>query len=123
MIRCRVNPRLEARITLPLVGKDGRTLPVELLIDTGFGGEISLPHDIVGTLGWESLGDYVIVLANGQEMLVEGWDGRVMWHDRPRSVLVLESAVEPLLGMNLMWRSRLCVDVRANGPVVIEELG
>ena len=51
-----------------------------------------------------------------------GYDGQVIWHGRRRNVLVLEAGGEPLMGMVLLWRNRVTLEVRANGEVVIEEL-
>ena len=45
-----------------------------------------------------------------------------MWHGRPRTVLVLESEDQALLGMNLLWRDQILIGAYANGPVTIEEL-
>ena len=34
----------------------------------------------------------------------------------------METEGSPLMGMNLLWRSRITIDNYANGPVVVEEL-
>ena len=123
MIRGRVTPALEAQIALELIGNEGQTHTVEVILDTGFEGDLILPLDIIRRLGLTSVDDYRAILADGREAFWAGYEGRVLWHGRPRSALILESDGEALLGMNLLWRSRVTLDVRANGDVVIEELG
>ena len=107
---------------LDFIGSEGQIHTVELVLDTGFDGELSLPRDIIRHLGFPLYDDFVSTLADSREITVPGYDGRVMWHGRSRSVLVLETEGEALLGMNLLWRNRIVIDNYANGPVAIEEL-
>ena len=44
------------------------------------------------------------------------------WHGRPSDVLVLNSDSAPLLGMALLWGSRVTVDALTDGQVTIEDL-
>ncbi len=78
--------------------------------------------EIIRNLGFLYLDDYSSTLADGGEIEMSGWEGRVIWHGRRRSVLVLEAEGDPLLGMNLLWRNWITIDNYANGPVLIEEL-
>ena len=48
--------------------------------------------------------------------------GSVSWHGRPSDVLVLQSDSVPLLGMALLWGSRIAMDALDGGEVLIEEL-
>ena len=108
---------------MELVGNGRQTHQIEAILDTGFQGDLSLPSEIIRRLRLASAGELDVRLANGQEITLPSYEGRVLWHGRPRSIIVLESGDEALLGMNLLWRSRVTLDVRANGDVVIEELG
>ena len=122
MLSGRVNTNLEARVNLELIGRHGKFQTVEFVLDTGFDGDLSLPADRIQELDLELLDLYEGVLANEQTAFYLGYDGLVEWHGRRRSVVVLESPGDPLLGMNLLWRNRITMDVHANGPITIEEL-
>ena len=67
MIRGRVTPALEAQIALELIGNEGQTHTVEVILDTGFEGDLILPLDIIRRLGLTSVDDYRAILADGRE--------------------------------------------------------
>ena len=73
-------------------------------------------------MGYPLYDDFASTLANSQEVILSGYEGQIMWHGRPRTVLVLESEDQALLGMNLLWRNQILIGAYANGPVTIEEL-
>ena len=114
---------MEALALVDLIASDGQIYTVEVVLDTGFDGDLSLPGDIISRMGFPLYDDYVSNLADGREVMLSGYDGQVLWHGRRRGVLVLEAEGYPLLGMNLLWRNRITIDNYANGDVVIEELG
>ena len=105
-----------------LVAHDGRVFSVEVVLDTGFEGQLALPSEVIARAGMSYFDDYTVEMANGLSVTWPGYEGQVLWRGRKRDVLVLESAGELLLGMNLLWRNRLTMDVHANGPITIEEL-
>ena len=55
-------------------------------------------------------------------MLLNVYMARVVWHGRERDVLVSEVEGEPLVGISLLYGSRLTVDVIEGGSAAIEEL-
>ena len=50
MIRGRVAQNWQARVTLDLLGLDGRFQPVAAVLDTGFTGDLLLPPDLMRQL-------------------------------------------------------------------------
>ena len=46
----------------------------------------------------------------------------VLWYGQLRSIQVVEANSEPLLGMELLLGSRVTLDVRDGGPVIINAL-
>ena len=52
---------------------------------------------------------------------MSNYDGVVLWHGQPRDVVVIETASESLIGMALLVGSRMTVDARICGEVLIEE--
>ena len=122
MIRGKVNQTGQARVTLEMLGRSGLFQPVEVVLDTGFTGDILLPPDTIQNLEVSRSPAINARLASGQEILLPCWRGIVLWHDKPHIVVVAESGGEPLLGMNLLQGSRVTLDARLDGDVTIEEL-
>ncbi len=123
MIRGKINQRGQARVVIEMLGRNGQFQPTEVVLDTGFGGNILLPPNIIQGLEAIRSAEVDARLASGQEIQLPSWRGTVLWHGRPRSILVLQADGEPLLGMNLLRGSRVTLDVQPDGDVVIEELG
>ena len=122
MISGRVNSDLAPLVPVDLIASDGEIHTVDMMLDTGFNGELSLPGEIIRRLGFQLFDEIASRLADGQEVWLQGWEGRIMWHGRPRRVVAVEAGSDPTLGMDLLWRNRINIDVHANGPVTIEEL-
>ena len=122
MIEGKVNQALEARITIEVVGSGGQIHAVEAVLDTGFTGALTLSPDVIRLLELTLIGGRIASLANGELVRLNSWRGTVLWHGRPRRILVLQSDGVPLLGMGLLRGSRITLDVLDAGAVVIEEL-
>ena len=122
MIRGKVNQRGQARVAVEMRGRSGQFQPVEVILDTGFTGDILLPPDIIQNLEVGKSIEIDARLASGQEILLPSWRGTALWHDKPYAIVIAQSDGEPLLGMNLLQGSRVTIDVRIDGDVVIEEL-
>ena len=121
MINGRVSAELDSVVTIEIRNGQGGLQAVEVVVDTGFNGELALPSDLVQSLGLEYIDDVPVVLADLQHRPVGAYAGVVSWHGRHREVVALEMGSEPLLGMSLLLDSRLTISCRPNGAVVIEE--
>ena len=122
MFRGTVSTRLEPKIVLEVLDKDGQPQAIETIVDTGFDGDLSLPRTFIEQLGYQPFDDFLSTLADGSDIAVTGYEGRIIWHGRPWRAIMLETEGDALLGMHLLWRNRITIDNYANGPVVIEEL-
>ena len=91
-------------------------------LDTGFTGYLTLPEETIRQLGLSSVGRRTFELANGELFEFEAYLASVSWHGRLTDALVLRSGSEPLLGMTLLWGSRVTLDAIAQGAVRIELL-
>lgn len=111
----------QARIVVDITGNDGYSRSVETVLDTGFNGSLSLPTEIVQWLGLQSVGQRTFELANGELFEFDVYVAAVAWHEQTIDVLVLSSDGDPLLGMALLWGSRLTLDALDGGEVTIEE--
>lgn len=111
----------EARIRLKLIGRQGRTQEVEVVIDSGFNGALTLPPALIATLDlrWRSVD--LATLADGSTCVLV-YVGRLAWDGRVRTILVAEADADPLVGMRLLRGHELKMHVRARGTVTIKRL-
>ena len=123
MVRGIVNARLEAIVNLTVGGPSGQTREIEVVVDTGFTDFLTLPSEIVSELGLTFFGVLTGVLANGMEEDFQFFNTTVMWDGRARQVRALESDARPLVGMSLLHRCNLYVEVVEDGRVVIQSQG
>ena len=68
MISGHVNSKLEAVISLSIIGLQGEVREVEAVIDTGFSDYLTLPVEVVTALGLSSIGVEQLTLADGSEI-------------------------------------------------------
>ena len=121
MLRGEVRSDTQALITIDILGSEGRSESVEAAIDTGFSGHLTLPADIINRLGLQPLGLRHFELATGERVGFRICVGSATWHGRPHEVSILESECDPLLGMALIWGSRITLDATVGGTVTIKE--
>ena len=120
MIEGVVNSSYEAVIPLSLRGPAGQAQEVEAVIDTGFTGFVTLPPSLVAELGLVFMGTSEATLADGSEMSFDAYDVTVLWEGQPRDVLIDEAETTPLVGMLLLDRHNLNIDVENGGRVLIQ---
>ena len=119
MIAGEVSDDREASIRLVVRGPDGSELEVELVIDTGFNGWISLPSTLIAELGlpWRRRGRGE--LADGSETIFDIYEAAVIWDSQLRRVWVDEINAAPLAGMALLDGHELTIQVWTGGNVTI----
>ena len=122
MIRGWVNESGQATVTLEIIDSRGLRQPVETVLDTGFTGYLTLSRESIERLGLIFVGQRTFELANGDLFEFEAYLASVSWHGSQRDVLVLRSDSAPLLGMALLWGSRITIEAVADGEVTIEEI-
>jgi clan AA aspartic protease len=122
MITGHVTAGRMARIRLPVLSAAGQRHEVETLIDTGFDGALTLPPELITTLGlvWRRRGR--ALLADGSESIFDIYETTVVWDGQLRRVAVDAADTEPLVGMALLEGYELTVQVRSGGSVTIIQL-
>ena len=121
MISGRVNHDLQAVVAVTLIGSAGQRESVEVVLDTGFQGYLVLPSETIRSLGLQYPERARFILADRQRVQFDSYIATLVWHDRPRLVIVLESET-PLMGTFLLWGSRVSFEMQEGGPVTIEEI-
>jgi clan AA aspartic protease len=119
MISGVVSASREATVRLVLYTPDGRDLEVEFVIDTGFNGWLSLPSALVSQLDlpWRRRGR--AELADGSGIVFDIYATKVVWNGKMREVSVDEIDSTPLIGMSLLDRHELTIQVWPTGNVSI----
>ena len=120
MIEGVVNDAYEAVVALSLQGPEGQVQDIEAVIDTGYSGFLTLPTTLVMEL--ELPFAYVgrAFLANDDEVSFDVHDVTVLWDGQPRHVKADATGSTPLVGMLLLDRHALNIEVESGGRVVIQ---
>ena len=109
----------EPRITLPILNAVGTEVLMEMAIDTGFTGFMTLRPSATRALNLERGDDRRMMLADGQIITTPTYLATVIWRGNPVRIDILEIDARPVIGMSLLWDSDLAMSVRNNGRVII----
>ena len=120
MIEGFVNANYEPVISLPVQGPAGQAREIDVVIDTGYNGYLTLPPVLVAELGLPVLGDGEATLADGSEAAFDVYGVTALWDGQPRYVETDAVGSTPLVGMSLLDEHDLSIQVRNGGRVVIQ---
>lgn len=116
-----VNDQLEAVVRLQIRGPQ-RDVEIEAIVDTGFNGALTLPPDVIATLGLHLQSRAPGVLADGSESSFDIYEALILWSGRMLRISVGSADSEPLLGMSLLYGHDLTIQVIESGAVAIHEI-
>lgn len=122
MITGVVTAEREAILPLRIFGPDDRTVEIEAVVDTGFDGFLTLPAHLIKRLDLPVFGRVQAALGDGSNVPMAGFAAAVKWNDQERGILALQAEGPPLLGMAMLFGSRLLLDAEENGFVGVEPL-
>ena len=122
MIRGVVNATHEAVVSLRLRGPTGLDTDVDAVIDTGFDDQLVLPTSIITALGLRLRSTSTAVLADGSVKQFDYFDADVEWLGKWRSILVAAVGDHVLLGMQMLTKHELRIEVAPGGAVEISPL-
>ena len=120
MISGYVSSVLEAIVPVVLVDGNGHRWRQEVLVDTGFNGDLTLPVEVIDQLGLILVGQTAMTLANGQTVETNQYQATAIWDREQLTVDVMESENQYLLGTNLLHGRTVTVQMWAGGDVVID---
>ena len=120
MIEGVVNAAYEAVVTLTILGPAGPTREVEAVVDTGFNGFLTLPTALITELRLPFASMGRATLADGSEITYGVYGVSVLWDGQPRQIQADATGTTPLVGMLLLDRHSLYVEVEDRGRVVIQ---
>ena len=120
MIQGVVNADYEAVIPLIVQGPSGQSREIEAVVDTGFNDFLTLPAELAAELGMVYRNRGQMILADGSEVTFDVYRVTVLWDDELRQVYAYAADATPLVGMRLLRRHTLNIEVESGGPVVIQ---
>ncbi len=120
MIEGVVNAAYEPVVTLAVQGPSGPAREIEAVIDTGFTGFLTLPPGLVSELGLPFLTGNRATLADGSEVTFPSYGIVVLWDGQAVYTEADAADTTPLVGMRLLDRHDLSIQVRDGGRVVIQ---
>lgn len=122
MITGTVTVAREAVIGLSVRGPNGQVRDIDAVIDTGFDGSLTLPPQLITSLGlpWRRRG--WSILADGSESVCDIYEASVVWDGISRRVAIDAVEIVPLVGMALLYGHELTVQVVEGGSVRIRPL-
>ena len=122
MIQGVVNTAYEAVVALSLQGPAGQAQYIEAVVDTGYSGFLTLPTMLVRELELPFAYIGRAFLANDAEVSFDVHDVTVLWDGQPRNIKADATGSTPLVGMLLLDRHSLNVEVESGGRVVIQAI-
>ncbi len=123
MIQGAVNAAYEAVVSLSLQGLAGPTRDIEAVVDTGYSGFLTLPIALVADLGLPFAYVGQAFLANDTEVSFDVHYVTVLWDGQPRDIKADATGSTPLVGMLMLDRHDLNIEVENGGRVLIQARG
>ena len=121
MMKGKITEHQEAVIELEVNGLN-QSMKIEAVIDTGFTGYLTLPSALINRLNLQQAGEQLTILGDENRVVLKRYVTKVLWHSVKRNVSVLQAEGGPLIGMSLLYGSRLILDVVTDGDVTIDTL-
>ncbi|MFQ5732762.1 MAG: clan AA aspartic protease [Planctomycetaceae bacterium] len=114
----------DREIVIPLDVFSGHQLSVSIaaVVDTGFNGYLTLPLQTLNELEAVSAGTRRAELGDGNIVEMDVYLVNVKWRAAEREVLALRSEATPLIGMAMLWGSRVAFDAKKGGAVSIDAI-
>jgi clan AA aspartic protease len=122
MITGVVNARREATIRLPVRDASGQEQEIEVVLDTGFSGSLTLPPSVIVVLGLPFRSRGSALLADGSETEFDIHAATIIWDGAARNILVEAADTDPLVGMGLLYGHDIHIRAVDGGPVTIQHL-
>jgi clan AA aspartic protease len=120
MIRGEVDPYDQAIIPLHVRRPDGQWEAMEVVVDTGFTGYLTLPPARIGALQLRFQQRQTYTLGDGSDVEFDVYLATVLWEGHDRDIAVLAAEGDVLTGMRMLRGHRLLIDVIDGGDVLIE---
>jgi clan AA aspartic protease len=120
MIFGAVDAKLEAHVQLFVEDVTAQTHPVDVIVDTGFSGFLTLPSAQIAALALPWIAQDRLALADGSIHLIDVYSAFIIWDGQSRQTRVYSVDVAPLVGMKLLEGHEVRISVVPGGLVYID---
>lgn len=122
MITGTIGPRFELLLRLQVQNPLGRSQDVDVTIDTGYTGVMTVPSALATSLGllWHSQDS--VVLVDGSVQSIGAYAATLIWNGQPRPILAYAIGDTPLIGTGLLVGHDLRARIEPGGFVEIDEI-
>jgi clan AA aspartic protease len=117
-----VNAILEATIRFPIHDSTGQQVDVQANVDTGFNMCLTLPLNVIMSLGLVWVSRRTAILADGSTHHWETYEATVLWDGTLRNIELYAVDADSLVGMKLLEGYELRAEIKVGGLVTIEAL-
>lgn len=107
-------------LTVSNIVEPDRTLAITAVVDTGNTAHLTLRPEHIRQLALPHRGRRRATLSDGSVGRFPVYAGAILWNGQNRIIPIFEADTEPLLGMAMLWGSRLVIDAWEDGDVAIE---
>ena len=108
-------------LTVEGLGSGGQQRDITALLDTGFNGFLACPPALIGELDPEQISREQYMTAGGAMHFTGVYEAVVVFGERRLLVDEIVEAVEPLVGVGLLWEFKVCLGSCEGGDVTLEE--
>ncbi len=122
MINGFISANREAVLKLTVFSSAELPKEVDAVIDTGFNEYVTLTPEQISEFGLIRRAYIHASLGDGNFVSLPVYTIDILWHGQLRSVDVLETNNEPLIGLALLYGSRVLLDVVDGGSVAVSPL-
>jgi clan AA aspartic protease len=119
MIQGVVTADREAVVRLQILDAAGNPTDLDVVIDTGFNGYMTLPMAIIRQHHLALHGTRSVTLGDGTQVMLDIYRATILWMGQPRTVQALAAEGGALIGMALLYGSEVSLRVLDGGPVTI----
>ena len=119
MIKGQVNPQLESIIPVTILNGDERQHSIQAILDTGFSGHLTLPSGLIDELDLIFIESRRYFLANNAPVNFDLFQAVLDWDNQVRTIHVLSSESNPLVGMKMVQGSHIFINAVDGGEVRI----
>ena len=112
----------EAILPIRVRGAREELGPIQTILDTGFNDWLTLSPNQIAMLALTFREEGHYLLADGSETVSRLYEAEVEWFGKWRRILVVEMDGGPLLGMAMLAKCRVDIEVVEGGNVEISSL-
>lgn len=94
----------EPRIKITLSGTNNKKGQIEVLVDTGFNGDLMLPEAKIKELALKKVGTDSYATASGENVITTAYLGFLEWFGKTCRIIILSTkGIHALIGMQLLY--------------------